>query len=195
MPGSGSPTGMTRTITNMRRIGIRKVLTRKVLSDRFVEAHGTAQSETSGRQVEVKAGLLCRRMVRVSVVHAVPREGFQRNSQSRKTELMIIGDNHSSVNLSEIDGSHTGWRRDSARRLSLRSTGLSIRRGLSPRSVAEADSRPWRGPVGGREEHNMMTMMLWVMTVGVLSCLGPGEPRRPVAVVLRQAGTRRPFWH
>ena len=84
------------------------------------------------------------------------------------------------------------WRRDSARRLSLRSTGLSIRRGLSPRSVAEADSRQWRGPVGGHEEHNMMTMMMWVMTVGVLTCLGQGAQRRPLVMVRRQAGTRRP---
>lgn len=56
-------------------------------------------------------------------------------------------------------------------------------------------SRQWRGPVGGYEEHNMMTMMMWVMTVGVLTCLGQVAQWRPVAVVRRQAGTRRPCVH
>ncbi len=36
-----------------------------------------------------------------------------------------------------------------------------------------------------------MTMLLWVLTVGMLSCLGQDVQRRPVAVVLRQAGMRR----
>ncbi len=41
----------------------------------------------------------------------------------------------------------------------------------------------------------MMTMMLWVMTLGMLSCLGQGVSRQPVAVVLRQVGTSRPCGH
>ncbi len=41
----------------------------------------------------------------------------------------------------------------------------------------------------------MMTLMMWVMTVGVLTCLGQSAQRRPVAVGLRQAGTRQPCGH
>lgn len=41
----------------------------------------------------------------------------------------------------------------------------------------------------------MMSMMLWVMTVGALTCLGQGLQRRPVAVVLRQAEARRSCEH
>lgn len=41
----------------------------------------------------------------------------------------------------------------------------------------------------------MMTMMMWVMTVGVLTCLGQVAQWRLVAVVRRQAGTRRSYGH
>jgi hypothetical protein len=41
----------------------------------------------------------------------------------------------------------------------------------------------------------MMTMMMWVIAVGVLTCLGQVAQWRPVAVVRRQAGTRRLCGH
>ncbi|MDO9119409.1 MAG: hypothetical protein Q7U39_15720 [Nitrospira sp.] len=41
----------------------------------------------------------------------------------------------------------------------------------------------------------MMTIMMWVMTVGVLTCLGQGAQRRPMVVLRRQTETRRPCGH
>ena len=103
MLGSGSQIGTSLTTTSMRRIGIRRVLRRREWSDRFAVGPGIARSPILRLRQEGAGDSPCRLMAQAFAVHVVLEE---RSSRSSRYEV------------------GREWRRDSARRLPLRQTGL-----------------------------------------------------------------------
>ena len=88
--------------------------------------------------------------------------------------------------------SPSGGRRDSARRLSLRSTGLSIRRGLSPRWSSQAGFVEPGGVSGCNKEDRMITMTMLFLAIGTLSCCTQVVHRETVVAKRLQAGASMP---
>src|SRR5687767_321403 len=88
MQESGSLIGTTRSTTNMRRIGIRKVLTRRVWSDRSAVDLGIARSRTSRRRLAGAADSRCKPMVQAFVVRGVLRTRLNLSKRSTHGDAM-----------------------------------------------------------------------------------------------------------
>jgi len=86
----------------------------------------------------------------------------------------------------------SGWRRDSARRLPLRSTGFSVRRGLSPRWGSETGIVEPVGAIDWAKEDRMTTMTMLFLAIGALSCCRQVAYGRTAVVMRRPAGASMP---